>query len=97
MSSNESGQLIGQNSEIQVAPVSTTQVNADDLSTQNEYTAFISALENAGLFGEDNTKISVVGERIVIDGHTLDQEVSARYIPLLNGATNIEIDFSKEE
>ncbi len=97
MGSNESGQLIGQNSEIQVAPVSTTQVNADDLSTQNEYTAFISALENAGLFGEDNTKISVVGERIVIDGHTLDQEVSARYIPLLNGATNIEIDFSKEE
>ncbi|MEO5906013.1 MAG: hypothetical protein ABIQ11_04770, partial [Saprospiraceae bacterium] len=96
--SNETGQLIGQGTEINAnqTPANQTQ-NADDASTQNEYSAFISALQNDGLFGDDNTKISVVDQRIVIDGHTLDLETSAKYIPLLNGATNIEIDFSDEE
>jgi K(+)-stimulated pyrophosphate-energized sodium pump len=59
----------------------------------NEYSAFIAALEADGLFTGATTKISVVGDRIVIDGKTLDQSVSARYIPLLDGATNIEMEF----
>ncbi len=39
-------------------------------------------------------KISVVNDRIVIDDKTLDQAVSAKYIPLLGGVTNIEMEFN---
>jgi K(+)-stimulated pyrophosphate-energized sodium pump len=74
-----------------------SQTPADAAGTlpagNNEYSSFIAALEADGLFTDATTKISIVGDRIVIDGKTLDQAVSARYIPLLDGATNIEMEF----
>jgi K(+)-stimulated pyrophosphate-energized sodium pump len=58
-----------------------------------EYNAFLTALESDGQLTATTKKISVVGDRVVIDDRTLDQTSSAKYIPLLNGATNIEIEF----
>ena len=67
---------------------------ADD--TVKDYSAFLGALEKDGLFTDATETISVVGDKVVIDGKTLADDVSARYIPLLNGLTNIEIDFREE-
>ena len=71
------------------APQATPQANED-----NQYSAFIAALQADGLFNSSSKKISVVNERIVIDDKTLDTLVSAKYIPLLGGVTNIVIEFN---
>ncbi len=58
-----------------------------------QYNAFLSALEKDGLYSSATAKISIVGDRIVIDGKSLDPATSAKYLPLLDGATNFEIEF----
>lgn len=58
-----------------------------------EYSAFLTALETDGLYSDATAKISIVNERIVIDGNTLEASIAAKYIPLLNGVTNIEMEF----
>ncbi len=63
-------------------------------TADNQYSAFIAALQADGLFTSTSKKISVVNDRIVIDDKTLDQAVSAKYIPLLGGVTNIEMEFN---
>ena len=72
----------------------TTPQAAPSPSTDNQYSAFIAALQADGLFTSTSKKISVVNDRIVIDDKTLDQAVSAKYIPLLGGVTNIEMEFN---
>ncbi len=67
---------------------------ADD--TVQDYSAFLAALEKDGLFTDATQTIAVVGDKVVIDSKTLPDDVSARYVPLLNGLTNIEIDFREE-
>lgn len=59
------------------------------------YAAFISALQEDGLYDNETQKISVTGNQIIIDGETLDSSSSARYIALLDGETNIELDFTE--
>lgn len=59
------------------------------------YAAFISALQEDGLYDNETQKISVTGNEIIIDGETLDSSSSARYIALLDGETNIELDFTE--
>ncbi len=58
-----------------------------------EFTAFIAALEEDGLYSETTSKISVVDQRIIIDGTTLDTDVASKYLDLLKGETNIELEF----
>ena len=72
----------------------TTPQAAPSPSADNQYVAFIAALQADGLFTSTSRKISVVNDRIVIDDKTLDQAVSAKYIPLLGGVTNIEMEFN---
>lgn len=71
--------------------------NTDDavsaVETSKEFTAFIGALEEDGLYTEATRKISVVDARIVIDGTTLDADVATKYLSHLNGETNIELEF----
>lgn len=72
----------------------TTTTPATDASSENqEYSAFLAALQADGLFSDATMKIAIVNDRIVIDGKTIDSLVSAKYVPLLGGATNIEIEF----
>jgi K(+)-stimulated pyrophosphate-energized sodium pump len=63
------------------------------LAGSQEYTAFLEALEKDGLYTNQTRKISVVGNRIIIDNTSLDETTSAKYLPLLDGATNIELEF----
>ncbi len=72
------------------APSDTTQ---QGLNQSAEYNAFLNALREDGLFTDATTKISVVNDRIVIDGTTLDAAVAAKYLPTLQGVTNIEMEF----
>mgnify|MGYP002351698120 CR=1 FL=1 len=72
------------------APSDTT---AQGLNQSAEYTAFLDALRADGLFTDATAKISVVNDRIVIDGITLDAAVAAKYLPTLQGVTNIEMQF----
>ena len=65
----------------------------DVYKRQQEYSAFLAALQADGLFSDATMKIAIVNDRIVIDGKTIDSLVSAKYVPLLGGATNIEIEF----
>ena len=69
------------------------QAPAANETANQEYNAFLTALEADGLYTNQTGKISVVGDRIVIDNVTLDSTTSAKYLPSLNGVTNIEIEF----
>lgn len=69
------------------------QTPAVNETANQEYNAFLAALEADGYYNNQTGKISVVGDRIVIDNVTLDSTTSAKYLPSLNGATNIEIEF----
>src|SRR5678810_666906 len=82
--------MMGSNTQTEstAAPSTTT---ADD--TYTKYTPFLNALERDGLYSNQTRKISVVGNHIVIDNSTLDTITSAKYLPLLNGETNIELEF----
>jgi hypothetical protein len=67
-----------------------TDVAAND---NTQYTPFLEALEKDGLYTNQTKKISLVGSHIVIDNSTLDSITSAKYLPLMNGVTNIEMEF----
>ncbi len=83
------GQNLGSSTQME----STTPKAPAAMGENAEYSAFLAALQADGLFTGDSKKISVVNDRIVIDGKTLDQAVSAKYTPLLGGVTNIEMEF----
>jgi K(+)-stimulated pyrophosphate-energized sodium pump len=86
--------LMGDAIEVGTSQEGTITNDAIISASQNQtYSAFISALQEDGFYNELTTKISVVNNRIVIDGKTLDADVSAKYIPLLKGETNMEIEF----
>ncbi len=98
-SSNDTGLLQGDQIENPAAGTfeegkAPVGVQADD--TVNDYGAFLAALETDGYFTDETATISVVGNRVVIDSKPLDEDVSDKYIPLLNGMTNIELDFTEE-
>ena len=84
---------VGENTEIPATLPAADPAVSDSLNTVNQYSMFLSALESDGLFTDETKKISVVNDRIIIDGTTLDATASAKYIPLLDGATNIELEF----
>lgn len=91
----DAGDLIGV-----VTPAPTTETAAADavLSAPEDaqYSAFLAALEQEGHFDPDVTKkITVVGQRIIIDGTSLAPDVSARFTPLLEGMSNFEIEFNQ--
>jgi len=76
----------------------TTQMTADTTTApigegNAEYSSFLNALKADGLFTDATTKISIVNDKIVIDGKTLEDAVAAKYLPLLDGVTNIEMEF----
>ena len=55
-----------------------TSTPAPDASAENqEYSAFLAALQADGLFSDATMKIAIVNDRIVIDGKTIDSLVSA--------------------
>lgn len=63
------------------------------LNQDQEYSAFLDALQADGLFTDATQKISVVNQVIVIDGKTMDATTAAKYLPHLKGVTNIEMEF----
>jgi K(+)-stimulated pyrophosphate-energized sodium pump len=83
-------QLIGDKTKIESTSGQSATVAANDNS---QYTPFLSALEKDGLYTSSTRKISLVGDHIVIDNSTLDPATSAKYLPLMNGVTNIEMEF----
>lgn len=83
-------QMMGSNTPTESTTTSSTG-GTDD--TYTKYTPFLNALEHDGLYSNQTKKISVVGNHIVVDNTTLDTITSAKYIPLLNGETNIELEF----
>jgi K(+)-stimulated pyrophosphate-energized sodium pump len=68
------------------------KVPAEELGS-DQYSTFLTALQEDGFFTDTTRKISIVGDRLVIDGKTLEPELSGKYIPLLNGVTNIMLEF----
>ncbi len=74
-----------------MAPASQTEMR---VTVDGDYTAFIAALETDGLYSANTRSISVANGQIVIDGMALSPEQSAKFTPMLNGATNIELDFT---
>lgn len=67
--------------------------DADGMGQNQEYSAFLDALQADGLFTDATQKISVVNDVIVIDGKTMDATTAAKYLPHLKGVTNIEMEF----
>ena len=70
-----------------------TNIPTAGAGESSEYSAFIAALQADGLFTDATAKISIVNDRIVIDGKTMDSTAAVKYLPLLGGATNIEMEF----
>jgi K(+)-stimulated pyrophosphate-energized sodium pump len=90
----DTNHLMGTNTPTESSVPPSTDAGAPAGSNDNsEYSTFLSALEKDGLYSGQTGKISIVGDRIVIDAVTLDQATSAKYLPLLNGVTNIEMEF----
>ena len=80
--------MIGDNTQIETsAPI------ADAAAENAEYAPFLNALAADGLYNDKTQKISLVGDHIVIDNSTLDSATSAKYLPLMKGVTNIELEF----
>jgi K(+)-stimulated pyrophosphate-energized sodium pump len=81
-------QMIGDKTEIEsTAPI------ADAAVEHTEYAPFLNALAADGLYNDNTQKITLVGNHIVIDNVTMDTTMSAKYLPLMNGVTNIEMEF----
>jgi len=80
--------MIGDNTQIE-----TTAPIADAAAENAEYAPFLNALAQDGLYTDKTQKISLVGDHIVIDNSTLDSATSAKYLPLMKGVTNIELEF----
>ena len=92
--SHGDGHQIGSNDQIENSTLPAADEAVAGTSDENaRYNAFLSALEKDGYYSSTTAKISIVNDRIVIDGKSLDQTTSARYIPLLDGETNFEMEF----
>jgi K(+)-stimulated pyrophosphate-energized sodium pump len=74
-----------------MAPAAQTEMR---VTVNADYTAFLDALQADGLYSANTRSISVANGGIVIDGVTLTPEQSAKFTPMLNGANNIEINFT---
>jgi len=61
------------------------------------YNAFISALEGDGYFNEESASIVVWNGQIKVDGNAIDQALVSKYLPLLNGETDIELEFNSQK
>jgi len=81
--------MIGDKTQIE----STTTQSADAAGDNAKYTPFLDALAKDGLYTNETKKISLVGDHIVIDNTTLDSATAAKYLSLMNGVTNIEMEF----
>ncbi len=84
------GHSLGDNTQIENTVTPKDTANADN----SQYVPFLNALEKDGFYSNKTNKISLVGEHIVIDGVTLDSATTAKYLPLMNGVTNIEMEFN---
>ena len=87
------GQNINQEKNMFAKDVNTSATPETKTITNSPYTAFIAALETDGLFDEKSTSIVVHHGQVAIDGRILDQEVAEKYLPLLNGETDLELHF----
>ena len=87
------GQNINQEKNMFAKDVNTSATPETKTITNSPYTAFIAALETDGLFDEKSTSIVVHHGQVAIDGKILDQEVAEKYLPLLNGETDLELHF----
>jgi len=85
---NGADHMMGENTKIE-APAQ----SSDAAANNTEYTPFLNALAKDGLYTDNTSKIQLVGNHIVIDNVSLDTITSAKYLPLMNGVTNIEMEF----
>ncbi|MFZ1678488.1 MAG: sodium/proton-translocating pyrophosphatase, partial [Saprospiraceae bacterium] len=89
---------VGQNMQIEKSiPASEKSVlasNETKTMSNSPYAAFIAALETDGLFNEESTSIVVKNGQIQVDGHGIDQSLTGKYIPLLNGETDVDLHFN---
>jgi K(+)-stimulated pyrophosphate-energized sodium pump len=95
--SHQMGELIGSPAPSETpAEMATTAAAVSTSNTGGDvYTAFLSALENDGLFDSDVTeKISVKDGVITIDGESLTGETAAKYLRLVPGQNAFEIEFN---
>jgi K(+)-stimulated pyrophosphate-energized sodium pump len=73
--------------------VNTAGVN----SAGNEpYKAFITALENDGYVDEETRTIVVKNGHIKIDDTSIDLSLESKYLPLLNGQTDLELKINQK-
>lgn len=61
------------------------------------YTDFIAALDADGYFDEGTNIIKVKNGHIKIDDTTLEDQDAAKYLPLLHGTTEIELQFNSKK
>ncbi|MGB4849493.1 MAG: sodium-translocating pyrophosphatase [Saprospiraceae bacterium] len=91
---------VGQNMQIEKSiPASEKSVlasNETKTMSNSPYAAFIAALETDGLFNEESTSIVVKNGQIQVDGHGIDQSLTGKYIPLLNGETDVDLHFNSK-
>jgi K(+)-stimulated pyrophosphate-energized sodium pump len=85
--------MIGSNTPMENSIPPSTDDATTKVQENTQYSSFLALLQQNGLYTESTKKISIVNDRIVIDGKTLGADESAMYMPLLNGATNIEFEF----
>lgn len=94
--SADHGQMIGDNTQIESSIPPTKGIDPGSAPIDEDYSAFLAALQQDGFFDPETTlKISVVNDRIVIDGTTMEPATASKYTPLLNGVTNIEMEFNQ--
>lgn len=85
----DANHMMGGNTQME----STSTANSE-VDTYTKYTPFLNALERDGFYSNNTRKISIVGTHIVIDNSTMDSLTAVKYLPLLNGETNIELEFN---
>lgn len=85
----DANHMMGSNTQME----STSTTNSE-VDTYTKYTPFLNALERDGFYSNNTRKISIVGTHIVIDNSTMDSLTAVKYLPLLNGETNIELEFN---
>ena len=98
MSSHGSENNIGQNTNIEnnmPAQDAVALSTADaKINVNSPYDAFISALEKDGLFNDESTSIIVRNGQIIVDGNAIDDDRLGKYLPLLNGEKDLELNFN---
>ena len=94
ISSHGAENNIGQNINMEINPsVNTAGVTPD---VNEPYKAFISALEKDGYIDEETTSIVVKNGHIKIDDTSIDLSQEGRYLPLLNGQTDLELKLNSK-